>query len=79
MPDVENQFVIEKLPIKLTKLIEKINLEFLKNKFHLQSDIKVGRYIIDLNSREIIFKNLKIKLTEKECEIILYLSKSKIQ
>ncbi len=77
LPDVENQFVIEKLPIKLTKLIEKINLEFLKNKFHLQSDIKVGRYIIDLNSREIIFKNLKIKLTEKECEIILYLSKSK--
>ena len=36
----------------------------------------VGKYNIDLNSREMILEKKVLKLTEKECEIIIYLSKS---
>ena len=33
-------------------------------------------YIIDLNSREMLAKNIKLKLTEKEINTIIFLSKS---
>ena len=36
----------------------------------------VGSYVIDLNSREIVLNNVKLKLTEKEINTITYLSKS---
>ena len=77
IPNVPNQIILENLPIKYTKFIEKVNLEFLKKNFHQQSDIKVGKYIINLNSREIFFEKKILKLTERECDILLYLSKSK--
>ena len=51
------QFILEKLPIKLLKLIEKINIEFLKNQYSEKSELKVGSYIINLNSRELIMKD----------------------
>ena len=77
VPNITNQIILENLPIKYLKLIEKINLEFLKKNFHEQSDVRVGKYIIDLNSREIIFEKKVLKLTERECNILLYLSNSK--
>ena len=40
------------------------------------SELKIGKYKINLNSRELIFKNNILKLTEKETNIITYLSKS---
>jgi hypothetical protein len=49
--NISNQLVIENKPIKIFKLIEKINIEFLKIKFNNQSHIKVKKYTIDLNSR----------------------------
>jgi hypothetical protein len=71
----KNQYVLNDLPIKLIKLIEKFNIEFLKQQFNNQSDIKIGKYKININSREIILTNkLKLKLTEKEINTILYLS-----
>ena len=75
--DITNQFVLENLPINIHKLVEKINIEFLKLQFNSQSEVKVKNYIIDLNSREILLKTTKLKLTEKEINIIVYLSKSK--
>ena len=70
-----NQYVLNDLPIQLKKLMEKFNIEFLKQQFNNQSDIKIGKYKININSREIILKNkLKLKLTEKEINTILYLS-----
>ena len=74
--DLNNQFILENKPIKIFKLIEKMNIEFLKHQFNNQSDVKVGSYVIDLNSREIVSKNVKLKLTEKEINTIIYLSKS---
>jgi DNA-binding response OmpR family regulator len=70
-----NQYVPNVLPIKLTKLMENFNIEFLKQQFNHQSEINIGDYKININSREIVSKNqLKLKLTEKETNIILYLS-----
>ena len=74
MPSVDNQFLLEKLPFKFFKLLEKINIMFLKQKFNEQSNIKITDYVLNLNSREIISKNKKLRLTEKEITIILFLS-----
>jgi len=74
--NLNNQILIKSLPIKLSKLIEKLNIEFLKRNFHSQSELKIQKYNLDINSRELIFKEKKIKLTEKESNIILYISNS---
>ena len=74
--DIRNQFVLDNLPINFFKLIEKINIEFLKLQFNNQSQVKVNNYTIDLNSREMLSNNIKLKLTEKEINTITYLSKS---
>ena len=74
--DIGNQVVIDKVPIKISKLMEKINIEFLKLQYSSQSEMKINDYSIDLNSREMLIKNKKLKLTEKEINTITYLSKS---
>ena len=74
--NLNNQILVTSLPIKLSKLIEKLNIEFLKKNFHSQSEFKIQKYNLDINSRELIFKDKKIKLTEKESNIILYISNS---
>ena len=71
-----NQFVLDNTPINFFKLVEKINIEFLKIQFSSQSEVKVNNYIINLNSREMFANNIKLKLTEKEINTITYLSKS---
>ena len=73
---IDNQFVLDKIPINIFKLVEKINIEFLKIQFSSQSEVIVNKYIIDLNSREMLINNKKLKLTEKEINTITYLSKS---
>ncbi len=73
--EVENLLVLDNLPINIFQLAEKINIEFLKLQFNNQSEIKVNNYIINLNSREMIMRNIKLKLTEKEINTITYLSK----
>ncbi len=73
---IHNQFVLDHIPINIFKLIEKINIEFLKLQFNSQSEVIVNNYTIDLNSREMLKNNIKLKLTEKEINTITYLSKS---
>ena len=75
-PEFNNQFVLENKPTKIFKLIEKINIEFLKLQFNSQSEVKVKTYTIDLNSREMLTQEMKLKLTEKEINTITYLSNS---
>ena len=74
--NISNQFVLDKVPINIFKLVEKINIEFLKIQFSSQSEVKVNNYIINLNSRAMLINNKKLKLTEKEINTIIYLSKS---
>jgi hypothetical protein len=70
-----NQFILSHLPIKIYKMIEKLNIEFLKHQFVEQSQFIINDYTIDINAREISSKNVKLKLTEKEVNTIIYLSK----
>ena len=74
--NIDNQFVINDVPINIFLLIEKLNIEFLKIQFNNQSELKLNDYTINLNSRELLAKNLKLRLTEKEINIIVYLSGS---
>ena len=71
-----NQLVINSIPIKIFKLLEKINIQFLKQQFNNQSELKINHYTIDLNSRNMLIDNKRLKLTEKEINTIIYLSKS---
>ena len=75
--DIGNHFVLENSPINISQLIEKVNIEFLKLQFNNQSQMKVNNYNINLNSREMIINDTRLKLTEKEINTIIYLSKSK--
>ena len=75
--NLNNQFVLNNLPINFFKLIEKINIYFLKKSFNEKSQLAIGKYKIDLNSKFMSLKDKVLKLTEKETNIIMYLSKSK--
>tara|TARA_Y100000389_G_scaffold199805_1_gene238909 strand:- start:388 stop:951 length:564 start_codon:yes stop_codon:yes gene_type:complete len=72
---VNHQLIFNFKPLKIFKLIESINIEFMKNNFSDQSKVNINNYIIDLNSREMLLKDSKLKLTEKEVNTIIYLSK----
>ena len=71
--DLKNNFVLENLPIKIDKLIQTININFLKTNFIKKSDVKIGKYKLDLNSRKIILDNLSLSLTEKEVQMIIFI------
>ena len=74
---IDNQINLTNLPIRINKIIELINVQFLKNKFNLQSNINIGSYILNLNSRKIIKNDINLDLTERETNLIVYLNKSK--
>ena len=67
------------LPLSLKKLIELINIKLIKLKFNQQSKLVIKGYELNLNSKFLSKDNLKLKLTEKEIEIILYLNDNKIK
>ena len=48
-----------KFPLKISKLIEKINVKMIKIKTKEQSEINIGSYILNLNAR-ILVLNSKI-------------------
>lgn len=63
-------------PIKISKLIEKINIEFIKLKTKVNSNYSIGDYVLNLNSRKLILNSTTINLTEKETNLIKFLDKS---
>ena len=67
------------LPLSFKKLLELINIKLIKLKFNQQSKIRIKGYVLNLNSKFFSKDNLKLKLTEKEIEIILYLNDKKIK
>ena len=73
----ENQIVISNFPIDIVKLIENINIKFLKKKYNQQSEIDLGTYKLDLNSRKIFNSKKSLDLTEREANIIIFLNNSK--
>ena len=75
--DIKNIINFLDYPIKLNRLIELINIQLIKIKFNHQSKVIVKDYELNLNSKNLSKDYLILKLTEKEIEIILYLSKDK--
>ena len=74
--NVSRSLYLEKFPIKIFKFIESVNIQFLKNQYQDKSEVNLGKYKIDTNSRELKLDSNVLKLTEKEIKIINYLSKS---
>ncbi len=54
-----------------------LNIQLIKQKYIDQSKIEINKYNLDLNSREIRKNEKKLKLTEREIDIILYLNENK--
>ena len=73
----KSQLILNKFPDSIYSIIEKINVALLKQKYSEQSDILIGKYSIDLNSRLIKSNKENLKLTEREIEIIFFLQNSK--
>ena len=69
----KNILIIENFPIEFNKLIELINVHLIKQKYNFQSKLSINDYNIDLNSRTINKQNKKLKLTERELDIIMFL------
>ena len=74
---VKNSLILNNLPIKFENLIEIININFLKNKFLDQSNIKIGEYNLDLNSRKISLGDRILNLTERETNLIIFIKDKK--
>ena len=60
-------------PKKISNILEQINIWFLSNKYSSQSNIKIGNYFLNLNSRKITKDDNELNLTEKETELILFI------
>tara|TARA_B100000674_G_scaffold429791_1_gene386036 strand:- start:175 stop:738 length:564 start_codon:yes stop_codon:yes gene_type:complete len=73
----QNQIKIEEYPIDIQKLIELVNVQFLKNKFNQQNDVKTGKYRINFNSRVMKSESKVLQLTEKEMKIVSFLNNFK--
>ncbi len=65
-------------PIKISKLIEKVNIEIIKTNTKIQSNIIIGNYNLDLNGRILKLKSDVLDLTEKETKLISFLNSSDV-
>ncbi len=74
--NIEDQIIINEFPIDINKFIESINIKFLKKKYNQQSDIDLGIYKLNLNSRKIFNQEKSLNLTEREANIIIFLYNS---
>ena len=74
--DKNNILLIDEFPIKIEKLIEKINIHLIKQKYNFQSNINIKDYVLNINSRIIFSKTKQLKLTEREIDIILFLNEN---
>ena len=75
--NIQNQVKIDDFPIDIQKFIEVVNIQFLKNKFNQQNNVKKGKYSFNLNSRVMQFDKKSLQLTEKEMRIISFLNNSR--
>ena len=73
----KNLLNFDDFPLHIKKLIELISIKLIKLRFNYQSKINIKGYELNLNSKFFSKNDLNLKLTEKEIEIILYLSEIK--
>ena len=70
-----NILIFDEFPLKIEKIIDKINTHLIKKKYNFQSNINIKDYVLNINSRIISNKTKQLKLTEREIDIILFLKK----
>ena len=75
--NIENQIIIDQYPIEINRFIELVNINFLKKKYNQQSEIDIGTYKLNLNSRKIFDEKNSLNLTEREANIVIFLYNSK--
>ena len=76
--DKKNILLVDKFPIQLNKLLDKINVYLIQHQYNFKSKLKIKNYALNLNSRVISKNNKELKLTEKEIDIILFLNSNNI-
>ena len=76
LTETKNHVVLDSLPLKLNKLIEVININFLKQEYNFQSSINAGKYELDLNARVLTLDHNELSLTEMEANVIFFLINS---
>ena len=70
--EIKNCHILQ-IPSKIDDIIEKVNIWFLAKNFLKQSNIEIGNYYLDLNSRKISKNKKSLRLTEKETQLITFI------
>jgi len=74
-----NILFCDKFPIRIEKFLDRINTQLIQKKYNFQSNVKIKKYFLNLNSRIISFEKKELKLTEREIDIILFLNNNNEQ
>tara|TARA_B110001452_G_scaffold73049_1_gene59088 strand:+ start:11980 stop:12576 length:597 start_codon:yes stop_codon:yes gene_type:complete len=69
--------VLDQYPFKIERFLDIINIQLIKQKYNFQSKLNIKDYTLNFNSRIISNKKKELKLTEREIDIILFLSENK--
>ena len=64
---------ITKFPLKISNLIDQLNVRFIQQNYSAQSNININKYILDTNSRILKKNDNELKLTEREIDTIIFL------
>ncbi len=70
-----NNVINLNFPFKISKLFEDINIKIMTLRTKEQSSVKIGDYLLNINSRQLEFKLNSVSLTEKEVNLIMFLKK----
>ena len=73
--DIRKVLVFDSFPLQLNKILDKINVQLIKQRYDFQSKISIKNYNLNLNSRVISTNKKDLKLTEREVDIILFLKR----
>ncbi len=68
--------ILDQIPFKIESFLDLINTHLIKKKYNYQSKIIIKKYTLNINSRIISNQTNKLKLTEREIDIILFLNNS---
>ncbi len=71
--DEKQVYCITKFPIKISSLIDQLNVRLIQQNYSAQSNININKYILDINSRILKKFNNELKLTEREIDTIIFL------
>ena len=71
--DEKQILCITKFPLKISNLIDQLNVRFIQQNYSAQSNININKYILDTNSRILKKNENELKLTEREIDTIIFL------